>query len=312
MASPNNAVHYSFLLLALLLCCSTAYGQLSKNYYDNACPSLDLTGIVDSVLASELRADPRMGASLLRLFFHDCFPQGCDASVLLVNDTARGIDSEQNAGPNKDSLRGFAVIDKIKEAVEYNCSHTVSCADILAVTAREAVIFLGGPSWTVRLGRRDSLNAFKDKANTDLPDPTFTLQQLEKAFRNKNFSPSEMVALSGGHSIGSVRCRFAADPVRKLQCQNMALVDPSHMEPLDTTSLAFDNRYYGDVVNGTGVLGSDRVLMDKGERDKQVRGYSSNRDGFFNDFSNAMVRMSEMNVLTGTQGQIRIDCKRLN
>ncbi|CAL4970360.1 unnamed protein product [Urochloa decumbens] len=245
MASPN-AVHYSFLLLALLLCCSTSYGQLSKTYYDNACPSLDLTGIVNSVLASELRADPRMGASLLRLFFHDCFPQ------------------------------------------------------------------LGGPSWTVRLGRRDSLNASKDKANTDLPDPTFTLQQLEKAFRNKNFSSSEMVALSGGHSIGSVRCKFVADPVRKLQCQNMALVDPSHMEPLDTTSLAFDNRYYGDVVNGTGVLGSDRVLMDKGEREKQVRGYSSNRDGFFNDFANAMFRMSEMNVLTGTQGQIRIDCKRLN
>ncbi|CAN6231005.1 unnamed protein product [Urochloa humidicola] len=308
MASPNAG--HSFLLLALLLCCSAAYGQLSENHYASACPSLDLKGIVNSVLVNELSTDRRMGASLLRLFFHDCFPQGCDASVLLVNDTARGIDSEQNAGPNKDSLRGFAVIDKIKAAVETNCNRTVSCADILAVTAREAVIFLGGPSWTVRLGRRDSLNAFKDKANSDLPSPSFTLQQLEKAFKNKGFSPSEMVALSGGHTIGSVRCGFVADPVRRAQC----LLNPSQMEPLDTTSGAFDNRYYGDLVNGTGVLGSDKALMDpRGDRANQVRGYSSNRDAFFNDFANAMFRMSEMSVLTGIQqGQIRLDCKRLN
>ncbi|CAN6237675.1 unnamed protein product [Urochloa humidicola] len=304
MASPN--VGHSFLLLAFLFCCSTASGQLSENYYASACSSLDLKRVVNTVLANELSNDRRMGASLLRLFFHDCFPQGCDASVLLVD--APDIVSEQNAGPNKSSLRGFTVIDKIKAAVEANCPRTVSCADILAVTAREAVISLGGPTWRVRLGRRDSLNASKDKANSDLPGPSFTLQQLKDAFRRKGFSPREMVALSGGHTIGSVRCGFVADPVRRAEC----MPNPSQMEPLDTTSLAFDNRYYGDVVNGTGVLGSDKALMDGDRAANQVRGYSSNRDGFFKDFADAMFRMSEMSVLTGTQGQIRLDCKKLN
>ncbi|OEL21848.1 Cationic peroxidase 1 [Dichanthelium oligosanthes] len=278
MASPNNAGH-SLLALALLLRFSAAYGQLSEDHYASACPLLDLKGTVRSVLAGELSKDPRMGASLLRLFFHDCFPQvrGCDASVLLVNEPARGIDSEQDAGPNQNSLRGFDVIDKIKAAVEAKCRGNVSCADILAVTAREAVVLLRGPSWPVRLGRLDSLNASRGKANSDLPDPSFSLQQLEKAFGGKGFSPREMVALSGGHTIGMAR------------------------------------RYYGDLVNGTGVLNSDRVLMDGGEREKQVRTYSTDSNSFFTDFENAMFKMSEMSVITARdKGQIRLDCKRLN
>jgi hypothetical protein len=42
--------------------------------------------------------------------------QGCDASVLL-NKTAT-IDSEQDAAPNSNSLRGLDVINRIKAAVE--------------------------------------------------------------------------------------------------------------------------------------------------------------------------------------------------
>lgn len=63
--------------------------------------------------------------------------QGCDASVLL--DDADGIVSEKNAVPNKNSLRGFEVIDFIKALLEEACPLTVSCADILAIAARDAV-----------------------------------------------------------------------------------------------------------------------------------------------------------------------------
>lgn len=60
--------------------------------------------------------------------------QGCDASVLL--DDSATIASEKRSGPNRNSIRGFDVIDEIKAKLEEECPHTVSCADILALAAR--------------------------------------------------------------------------------------------------------------------------------------------------------------------------------
>jgi hypothetical protein len=58
--------------------------------------------------------------------------QGCDASILLAGN-------EQKDPPNL-TLRGFTVIDSIKAQVEAICKQTVSCADILAVAARDSVV----------------------------------------------------------------------------------------------------------------------------------------------------------------------------
>lgn len=57
---------------------------------------------------------------------------------MLLDDTAN-FTGEKNAVPNKNSLRGFNVIDNIKSAVENVCPGVVSCADILAITARDSV-----------------------------------------------------------------------------------------------------------------------------------------------------------------------------
>lgn len=65
--------------------------------------------------------------------------QGCDASILL--DATSTIDSEKNAIPNNNSVRGFEVIDQIKKEVDTVCKRpVVSCADILAVAARDSVV----------------------------------------------------------------------------------------------------------------------------------------------------------------------------
>jgi peroxidase len=96
---------------------------------------------VRSVVSSAVASDPRMGASLVRLFFHDCFVQSCDASILL-DDVPGVIDGEKTAFPNVNSVRGYEVIDSIKTAVENaNCT-TVSCADIVALAARDGTVLV--------------------------------------------------------------------------------------------------------------------------------------------------------------------------
>jgi peroxidase len=62
--------------------------------------------------------------------------QGCDGSVLL--DSTGNNTAEKDATPNQ-TLRGFDFIERVKALVEAACPDTVSCADILALIARDAV-----------------------------------------------------------------------------------------------------------------------------------------------------------------------------
>jgi peroxidase len=66
--------------------------------------------------------------------------QGCDASVLL--DDTSTFEGEKTAAPNLNSIRGFEVIDAIKEELESACPGKVSCADILAMAARDSVVMV--------------------------------------------------------------------------------------------------------------------------------------------------------------------------
>lgn len=63
-------------------------------------------------------------------------PKGCDGSVLLEGNATERTD------PANTSLGGFPVIDSAKNVLEIFCPETVSCADILALAARDAVEFV--------------------------------------------------------------------------------------------------------------------------------------------------------------------------
>nr|GLL36817.1 cationic peroxidase 1-like [Ipomoea trifida] len=304
------------ILFSLLFAVSSA--QLSANFYSSSCPNA--LSIIKSAVNSAVQSEARMGASLLRLHFHDCF--GCDASVLL-DDTAN-FTGEKTAGPNNNSLRGFNVIDNIKTQLESSCAGVVSCADIVAVAARDSVVALGGPSWNVVVGRRDSTTASLSGANSNIPGPTSSLSQLISSFSNKGFSTREMVALSGSHTIGQARCTTFRNRIYNDANINSTFATSlkgncpqsggnNNLAPLDfVTPTSFDNNYFKNLQSQKGLLHSDQELFNGGSADSIVNTYSSNPSTFASDFANAMVKMGNLSPLTGSNGQIRKNCRKTN
>ncbi|KAI6670214.1 hypothetical protein NL676_005099 [Syzygium grande] len=292
------------------------------NFYSKTCPNVYAT--IKSQVQSAINKEARMGASLLRLFFHDCFVNGCDGSILL--DDTSTFTGEKTAAPNQNSVRGFDVVDNIKSAVENVCPGVVSCADLLAITARDSVVILGGPSWNVKLGRRDARTASRAAANNGIPPPTSNLNNLISFFQNVGLSTRDMVALSGSHTIGQARCtNFRAriynetnlDPsfaqTRKANCPRTAGSGDNNLAPLDLqTPTAFDNNYHKNLLQNRGLLHSDQQLFNGGSTDSLVRTYASSPSTFSSDFTAAMIKMGDIKPLTGSNGEIRKNCRKIN
>ncbi|KAF5470358.1 hypothetical protein F2P56_010877, partial [Juglans regia] len=249
--------------------------------------------------------------------------QGCDGSVLLDDTATLG---EKTAGPNNRSIRGFKIVDDIKTAVEKVCPGVVSCADILAIAARDSVVILGGPNWAVKVGRRDSKTAsFSDANSGNLPAPTFNVSNLTSSFRAKGLSVRDMVALSGAHTIGKARCLTFRDRIynetnidssfaklRRSTCPRKT-GGRKNLAPMDIqTPNHFDNKYFKNLLSQKGLLHSDQVLYNGGSTDSLVKTYSNNRKTFNNDFVTAMIKMGDIEPLTGSSGEIRKNCRRAN
>nr|ABK22032.1 unknown [Picea sitchensis] len=323
MAFAFFSLNVELCILAFVVCSSA---QLSPTFYQNTCPNV--SSIVGQVLQQALQKDSRMAASLIHLFFHDCFVNGCDGSVLLSNSA--NFTGEQT---NTSSLRGFGVVDDMKAAVENECSATVSCADILAIAAERSVSMSGGPSWNVQLGRRDSTTANATLVKTAFASPTDSLSTIITKFQKLGFSVTDVVALSGAHTIGRARCQtFSSrlynfsgtakpDPTLNscyLSTLQSACPQNGNMSSITSfdpgTPNTFDNNYFINLQNNMGLLQSDQELLSTTGASTifTVNEFSNSQANFFSNFSNSMIKMGNISPLTGTRGEIRLNCWKVN
>lgn len=303
--------------------------RLNTNHYRKSCPRFEQ--IVQDTITSKQIASPTTAAATLRLFFHDSILNGCDGSVLLSSTPFNR--AERDADINL-SLPGdgFDVVVRAKTALELACPNTVSCADILAVATRDLIVTLGGPFYSVPLGRKDSRLSRASDVDGNLPKPTMPISQIIEIFARRGFSVQEMVALSGAHTVGFSHCKEFSDGIynysKTAQCdpqynprfaaglQN-ACADYHNNPTLSVfndimTPNKFDNIYFQNLAKGLGLLKSDHGLNSDPATRPFVEMYAKDENKFFRDFALAMQKLSVYGVKTGRAGEIRRRCDQIN
>ncbi|KAL7202254.1 hypothetical protein ACSBR1_033849 [Camellia fascicularis] len=295
--------------------------QFRVGFYDGKCNGENVEAIVRGVIQESYMKDPTLVATLVRMQFHDCFVTGCDASILL-----NGSNSEKTAFPNL-SVRGFDIIDAAKAAVEAVCPGVVSCADIIVMAARDVVSLAGGNRYAVQTGRRYGLVSLAK--NVDLPAPFISVSNSINVFANKGLDVIDMVVTL----LGVAHCSLFED--RLYNFQNSGKPDPTmnpvllemlksrclQNETVDNTAdldenpvsaYVVDNSYYRQILLGRGILQIDQELALDPRTTGTVKYAAVMGFDFQIKFALAMVKLGAVQVLTGTQGEIRTSCGVVN
>ncbi|KAL0463677.1 UNVERIFIED_CONTAM: Peroxidase 11 [Sesamum latifolium] len=172
---------------------------------------------------------------------------------------------------------------------------------------------------------------------TNLPTADEGLLSIISKFLYQGLSVTDMVALSGAHTIGMARCvnfrnRIYGDfvatsgfnnPLSQQYLSNLKSVCPpvkgsdNNESAMDYVSPnLFDNSYYQILLRGEGLINSDQELYSSIlaiETKKLVAKYAENPIAFFEQFSESMVKMGNItNPDTYVDGEVRKNCRFVN
>lgn len=128
---------------------------------------------------------------------------------------------------------------------------------------------------------------------------------------------------AGAHTIGKARCtnfrnriyndtNINAPFARSMQAICPQSGGDNNLTPIDSSSTSFDNVYFNNLLSQKGLMHSDQELFNGGSTDSLVKTYSSNPSTFASNFANAMAKMDNLSPLTGSNGQIRKNCRKIN
>lgn len=321
--------YYYYYYLVISSCIvGITQGQLKVGFYESTCR--DAESIVSGFVRDAAQSDRTSIPVLIRLHFHDCFVQGCDGSILI-----EGPDAEQHAFAHQ-GVRGRDIIERAKAQLEATCPGVVSCADIVALAARDAVALANGPAYEVPTGRRDGVVSNKTLADEIMPDVADPIQLLKFKFLKQGLSEKDLVLLSSAHTIGTTACFFmnnrlydfppqgGPDPsinpqiLPELTSNCPQNGDDNVRIPLDHNSgEIFDNQILQNIRNGFAVLQSDAALYQDEATKRVVDSYIDPLSALFGasfegDFAEAMVKMGMIGIKTGEFGEIRRVCSSFN
>ncbi|CAL9123416.1 unnamed protein product, partial [Musa textilis] len=155
---------------------------------------------------------------------------------------------------------------------------TLSFADFYQLAGVVAVEVTGGPEIPFHPGREDKT---QPPVEGRLPDATKGSDHLRDVFGHMGLSDQDIVALSGGHTLG--RCHK----------------ERSGFEGAWTSNpLIFDNSYFKELLSGEKddliQLPSDMALLTDPVFRPLVEKYAADEDAFFADYAEAHLKLSEL------------------
>ncbi|KAJ4785402.1 Peroxidase [Rhynchospora pubera] len=318
------AKQVAIVVLLVLGLVNSSYAGTSVGYYTGKCGSNDVESIIKGIVQARFSYDPDIIAFLLRLLFHDTMGnKQTDGSLLL-----KGPNSEQTAVPNF-TVKGYDLIDTIKEALEQACPGVVSCTDIIVAATRDAVLLAGGIYFDVPLGRYDGKVGLA--SNVVLPPPDISVASAIAYYGDVGFTDLETVVLLGGHTVGVTHCNVIKD--RLYNYKGTQLPDPA----LDAFYVFFlgnficqnndemfvfldspnsvrtvDNSYYQMLLQGKGILPIDNAIAFDPSTASYVQDLANNNDYFLDLFTKVLVKLSLVGVLDENEGEIRQLCSQTN
>ena len=224
-------MYYSTITSLLLL--SSTISALDLAPRDTSCPKV--WSAVLPELQSAFAGCGRDAHGAIRAPFHDCINNDCDGSLILTDECSRS----ENAGlPN--------ICAKL---LGWTKKYNTSAADMIQFAAATAISVCPlGPRVRALVGRKDNDQAAPDGQVPGSRDP---ISSILAAFAAKGFSPDDVVALMGTHSVAV-----------------QVFDDPSQAgKSLDTTPSELDLKFYEETLDGTApyTLQSDKGLSNSTE-----------------------------------------------
>ncbi|XVE67149.1 hypothetical protein DITRI_Ditri08aG0137700 [Diplodiscus trichospermus] len=209
---------------------------------------------------------------MLRLAWHDAGTYDATTKTGGPNGSIRN-EEEYTHGSNSGLKIAIDFCEEVK------AKHPkITYADLYQLAGLVAVEVTGGPTIDFVPGRRDSNICPKEGR---LPDAKKGAPHLRDIFYRMGLSDKDIVALSGGHTLGR------AHPERS------GFDGPWTNEPLK-----FDNSYFMELLKGESEgllkLPTDKTLLDDPEFRQYVELYAKDEDAFFRDYAESHKKLSEL------------------
>ncbi|KAI4373321.1 hypothetical protein MLD38_011457 [Melastoma candidum] len=209
---------------------------------------------------------------MLRLAWHDAGTYDAKTNTGGPNGSIRNEAELQHSSNN-----GLKIAVDFCEEVKAKCPR-ISYADLYQLAGVVAVEATGGPTINFVPGRKDSMESPEEGR---LPDASKGVQHLREVFFRMGLSNKDIVALSGGHTLG------------KAHKERSDFDGPWTKEPL-----RFDNSYFVELLKGytPGLLKlpTDTALVEDPVFHRFVELYAKDEEAFFRDYAESHKKLSEL------------------